>query len=62
MGFCWSTGRKGMDINLFNGLGYLNRLQGNLSSTETVNLLMWERRHHYLYWLTLNYDCMYYLG
>lgn len=32
-------------INSFKGLGYPNRLQGNLSSTETVNLLTWERRY-----------------
>lgn len=32
-------------INSFKGLGYPNRLQGNLSSTETVNLLTWGRRY-----------------
>lgn len=32
-------------INLFKGLGCPHRLQGNLSSTEIVNLLKWGRRH-----------------
>lgn len=45
MGFYWSTDGNKVNINLFKGLGYLDRLQGNLSSTETVDLLEWERRH-----------------
>lgn len=33
----------GEGINSIKGLGYPNRLQGNVSSTEIVNLLTWER-------------------
>lgn len=36
---------RGEGINSFKGLGYPNRLQGNPSSTEIINLLMWEGRH-----------------